>query len=138
MTSHSMGTTLDKPNTLFKTLKSIFRPESSQNLYAYNNTPIRQFDVCSVWLNFKGKSGIYKFYVVKHATAILGISDSEKLGLVKVNFDTIDKLNSVELVHITSDSFKRKNEMEYPELFKGVGRDFHKTLRWSNTPWRTH
>ena len=32
MTLHSMGTTLDKPSTVFKTLESIFRPESNQTL----------------------------------------------------------------------------------------------------------
>ena len=36
-----------------------------------------------------GKRNLHKFYVVEHATAILGVSDSEKLGLVKVNFDMI-------------------------------------------------
>ena len=108
------------PKISLKTLQKTI--ESGMNLYAYNNTPIRQFGICSVWLNFKGKSRICKFYVVEDATAILGISDSEKLGLVKVNFDMIDKLNSVKLVHnITSDSFKWKIEMEYPELFKGIG-----------------
>ena len=67
-------------------------------------------------------SGICKFYTVKHTTAILGISDLEKLGLVKVNFDMIDKSNSVKLVHnVTSESFKRQIETEYPELFKGIG-----------------
>ena len=55
-------------------------------LYAYNNTPIKQYDTCSVKVSFKDKQTICKFYVVEHATAILGVSDSEKLGLVKVNF----------------------------------------------------
>ena len=32
MMLHSMGTTLDKPSTVFKTLESIFRPESNQTL----------------------------------------------------------------------------------------------------------
>ena len=44
----------------------------------------------------------------------------QKLCLVKVNFDTVDR--SVKVVHnITSDSFRRQIESEYPELFKGIG-----------------
>ena len=49
--------------------------EKGVNLYDYNNTPIKQFGVCSVRLSFKGKSGICKFYVVEHNTVILGIAD---------------------------------------------------------------
>ena len=70
-------------NTLEKTI------ETGVNLYAYNNMPIKQFSVCSLSLCFKGKLAICKFYVVEHATAILGIADSEKLDLVKVNFDMV-------------------------------------------------
>ena len=101
-------------------LKSLEKTvESGVNLYAYNNTPIRQFGICSVQMSFKGKSGIYKFYVVKHTTAILGISDSEKLGLVMVNFDTVDR--SVKVVHnITSESFKCDIEKDFPELFQYI------------------
>ena len=45
--------------------------------------------------------------MVEHETAIVGITDSEKLGLVKVNFDMIDK--GVKVVHeITLESFKKK------------------------------
>ena len=74
------------------TLKALKRTvESGVNHYTYNNTPIKQFGVCSVQLSFKGKSGICKFFVVKHSTAILGISNSEKLGLVKVKVDTVDQ-----------------------------------------------
>ena len=52
-------------------------------LYAYNNTPIKQYGTCSVKVSFKYKQEICKFYVVKHATAILGVSDSEKLALLR-------------------------------------------------------
>ena len=91
-------------------------------MFAYNNTPIRQFGTCIVKLGFKGNSAICKFYIVKHATAILGVTDSERLSLVKANSDMIDKSNSVKPVcNITSDSFKRQIEMEYLELFKGIG-----------------
>ena len=91
-------------------------------LYAYNNTPIKQYGTCSVKVSFKDKQMICKFYVVKHATAILGISDSENLGLVKVNFDviqskTIRMVNNIGL----SEVFKHEIETEYPELFKGIG-----------------
>ena len=59
-------------------------------LYAYSNTPIKQYGTCSVKITFNGKQEICKFYVVEHATAILRcFSDSEKLGLVKVNFDVV-------------------------------------------------
>ena len=94
------------PKISLKTLEKTIG--SGVNPYAYNNTPIRQFGVCSVQLNFKRKSGICKFYVVEHATAILGIIDSEKLGLVKVNFDAIDKSNGIKVVHdVTSDSCRK-------------------------------
>ena len=91
-------------------------------LYAYNNTSIRQYGTCSVRITFNGKKEIYKFYVVEHATAILGVSDSEKLGLVKVNFDVIQS-KTVKLVHNVSMSeiFKCEIETEHPEIFKGIG-----------------
>ena len=37
---------------------------------------------------------ICKFYVVEYNTAIIGVSDSEALGLVNLNFDVIEKENS--------------------------------------------
>ena len=93
--------------------------ESGVTLYTYNNTPIKQFGTCSVKLSFKRKSGICKFYVVEHDTVILGIADSEKLGLVRVKFDMAD--HSVKVVHdVTSDSFRKQIKSEYPELFKGI------------------
>ena len=92
-------------------------------LFAYNNTPIKQYGTCSVKVTFKGKQEICKFYVVEHSTATLGVSDSEKLGLVKVNFDMIQNkmLRLVHSVNIESELFKAKMESEYPELFKGIG-----------------
>ena len=63
--------------------------DKSVTLYAYNNTPIRQFGTCSVRLSFKGRSFVCKFFVVEHETTIVGISDSEKLRLVQVNFDMV-------------------------------------------------
>ena len=84
-------------------------------LFAFNNTPIKQFGMCSIGLGFKGKWSVCKFFIVKHETALLGIDDSEKLGLVKVNFDMVKNINEV-----TEESFKQKIEGEYPELFKGI------------------
>ena len=83
-------------------------------LFAYNNTPIRQFGMCSIKLGFKDRWSICKFFVVEHDTALLGINDSEKLSLVKVNFDTVKSDE-------TNESFKQKIGEEYPELFKGIG-----------------
>ena len=92
-------------------------------LFVYNNTPIKQYGTCSVKIVFNGKQAICKFYVVKHATAILGVSDSEKLGLVKVNFVMIHNkmLRLVHRVNFEFEAFKAKVESEYPELFKGIG-----------------
>ena len=67
-------------------------------LFAYNNTPIKQYGTCSVKITFNGKQEICKFYVVEYTTAILGVSDSEKLGLIKVNFDVIQS-KMVKIVH---------------------------------------
>ena len=98
--------------------------EQSVNLYAYNNTPLKQLGMCSVKISFKKQSSICKFYVVEHNTAIVGIHDSEKLCLVNVNFDVIEKSSSVKVVHEIiqeSDLFKKQMESEFPELFKGIG-----------------
>ena len=88
----------------------------------YNSTPIKQYGTCSFKVSFKDKQRICKFYVVEHATAILGVSDSEKLSLVQVNFDVIQS-KTVKMVHNVSllEVFKCEMESEYPELFKGIG-----------------
>ena len=61
--------------------------------------------------------------MVEHSTTTLGVSDSKKLGLVKVDFDMIQNktLKLVHSVDTESDMFKAKIELEYPELFKGIG-----------------
>ena len=91
-------------------------------LFAYNNTPIKQYGTCSVKVTFKGKQEICKFYMVQHSTTILGVNNSKKLGLVKVNFDVIQS-KMVKMVHniSLSEVFKCEIESEYPELFKGIG-----------------
>ena len=102
------------PNMSLDTLSKTI--SKGVTLFAYNNTPIRQFGMCSIRLSFKGKWSVCKFFVVEHETALLGFDDSEKLGLVKVNFDMVKNINEV-----TKESFKHKIEGEYPELFKGIG-----------------
>ena len=77
--------------------------------------------MCSVRLSLKDRSLVCKFFVVKHDTALVRINDSEKLGLVKVNFDMV-KNECVKIINeVTDESFKCDIEREYPELFKGIG-----------------
>ena len=94
--------------------------DKSVTLYAYNNTAIKQFWTCQIRLKFKGRSFVCKFYVVEHETAIVRISDAEKLRLVKVNFDTV---RDVKIIHEISEgqAFKENIERNYPQLFKGIG-----------------
>ena len=48
-------------------------------------------------------------------------SVTETLGLVNVNFDAIEKGNSIRVIHnIDSDCFKRQIEKEFPDLFMGM------------------
>ena len=94
----------------------------SVTLYVYNDTEIKQFGTCSVRLYFKGKLHVCKFFVVEHETAIVGIMDSEKLGLIQVNFDMVRKENHIRIIdEVNEESFKQTIEKEYPDLFKGVG-----------------
>ena len=58
-------------------------------LYAYNNTEIKQLGVCELLVKYKEHHKICQFYVVDFPTAILGIHDSESLGLITVHFDCI-------------------------------------------------
>ena len=90
-------------------------------LFAYNNTPIRQFGTCSVRLSFKGKSFVCKFFVVKYETALVSITDLEKLGLVQVNFNMVRKEHVKIISEVTEESFKYSIGKEYPELFNGIG-----------------
>ena len=95
--------------------------EKGVTLYAYNNMPIKQYGTCNVKLSFKGRSSICKFFMVEHETAIVGISDSERLKLVKVNFDMV-RNGHIKVIHeVTQEAFKQAVEKEYPELFKGFG-----------------
>ena len=93
--------------------------EKGVTLFAYNNMPIKQYGTCSIRLSFKGNSSVCKFFIVEHETAIVGITDSEKLKLVKVNFDMV---KGVKVIHdVTQESFKKEIETKYEELFKGIG-----------------
>ena len=116
------------PKISFETLV-----ESGVTLFAYNNTPIKQFGTCSVRISFKGKQIICKFYIVEFNTMIIEIHDSETLGLENINFDVIEKGNSIRVIHnIESDCFKRQIETEFPDHFLGNwfhgGRNLNKTL----------
>ena len=91
-------------------------------LYAYNDTEIKQFGTCSVRLSFNKRSQVCKFFVVEHETAIIGITDSEKLGLVSVNFDMVQNEKHIKVVaEVNEETFKRTIEKEYPDLFQGIG-----------------
>ena len=88
--------------------------------------PIKQFGTCSVKNSFKEKQPICKFYVVEYNTTNIGIADSEKLDLVRVNFDVIEWKSSVKVVHNVSHmqesaNFKKQIETEFPDLFHGIG-----------------
>ena len=97
----------------------------SVTLFAYNDTEIKQFGTCSIKLSFQRKSQVCKFFVVEHETAIVGIMDSEKLGLISVNFDMIKNEKHIKIVNEVKgqneESFRQTIEREYPDLFKGIG-----------------
>ena len=95
----------------------------SVTLFAYIDTEIKQLGTCSVRLSFRKRSQVCKFFVVEHETAIIGITDSEKLGLVSVNFDMVQNEKHVKIIGEVNveESFKRTIEREYPDLFKGIG-----------------
>ena len=59
--------------------------------------------------------------MVEHETGIVGISDSEKLRLVQVNFDMVKNEHVKIINEVSEESFKQNIEKEYPELFKGIG-----------------
>ena len=94
-------------------------------LFAYNDTEIKQFGTCSVKLSFQRKSQVCKFFVVEHEMAIVGITDSERLGLISVNFDMIKDEKHIKIVNEVKDqkeeTFRQTIEKEYPDLFKGIG-----------------
>ena len=69
----------------------------------------------------KSKSLICKFFVVEHKTALVGINDSEKLGLVQVNFDMVKNEHVKIINEVTEELFKCSIERQYSELFKGIG-----------------
>ena len=63
--------------------------------------------------------------MVEHETAIFGITDSEKLGLISVNFDLVKNEKHIKIANEVKgqneESFRQTIEKEYPDLFKGIG-----------------
>ena len=97
----------------------------SVTLFTYNGTEIKQFGTCSIKLSFQGRSQVCKFFVVEHETAIVGITDSEKLGLISVNFDIVKNEKHIKIINEVKgqneESFRQTIEKEYPDLFMGIG-----------------
>ena len=96
----------------------------SVTIFAYNDTEIKQFGTCSIKLNFQGRSQVCKLFMVEHETAIVSITDSEKLGLICVNFDMVRNENHIKIVNEVNgeeESFRQTIEREFPDLFKGIG-----------------
>ena len=59
--------------------------EKGVTVFAYNNTPIKQYGTCSIRLSFKGNSAVCKFFIIEHETAIVWIADSKiKTGQSKL------------------------------------------------------
>ena len=88
--------------------------------------PSSNLEICSVRISFKGKLIICKFYVVEYSTMILGVTDSDKLGLVKVKFwcNWKRKLDQSYIHNIESESDclqEGKLKPEFLNLFKGIG-----------------
>ena len=79
----------------------------------------------SIKLSFQGRSQVCTFFIVEHETAIVGITDSEKLGLISVNFDMVKNERHIKIVNEVKDqneeSSRQTIEREYPDLFKGIG-----------------
>ena len=90
-------------------------------LYAYNNTQIKQYGTCNVKLSFKGRTTIGKFFVVEHKTAIIGIHDAEKLGLIRVNFDLVEE-EQIKIISEVNESQDFKCQIE-KKLPRAVQRD---------------
>ena len=108
--------------------------DSSTKLYAYNNTEIKQLGVCELLVEYREHCKICQFYVVDFPTVILGIHDSESLGLITIHFDCIGAETSqtspktegktyVNAIQndADSDEFSIKIKHEYKDLFTGIG-----------------
>ena len=81
--------------------------------------------IVALRLSFQGRSQVCKFFILEHKTAIVGITDSEKLGLICVNFDMVRNENHIKIVNEVKgeeeESFRQTIEKEYLDLFKGIG-----------------
>ena len=108
--------------------------DSSTKLYACNNTEIKQLGVCELLVEYRERHKICQFYVVGFPTAILGIHNSESLGLITIHFDCIGAetsqispktggkmyVNSIQN-NADSDDFSIKIKREYKDLFTSIG-----------------
>ena len=73
---------------------------SQTHLEAYYGSEIKQLGICWLKLHFKNKSFVCTFYTVKFETALLGLSDIEKLGIISVHCDSI-LVQEPTLIHAT-------------------------------------
>ena len=101
-------------------------------LYAYNNTEIKQLGVRELLVEYRERHKICQFFVVDFPTAILGIHDSESLGLITIHFDCIRAetsqtstktdtcVNTIQS-NADSDDFSIRIKCEYRDLFTGIG-----------------
>ena len=101
-------------------------------LYAYNNTEIEQLGACELLVEYREHCKICQFYVVDFPTAILGIHDSESLGLITIYFDCIGAetsqtstktdmyVNAIQS-DADSDDFSIRIKCEYKDLFTVIG-----------------
>ena len=97
-------------------------------LYAYSNSEIKQLGVCELLVEYRECCKICQFYVVDFPTAILGIHDSESLGLITIYFDCIEAETSQTDMYVNaiqtdadSDDFSIRIKCEYKDLFTGIG-----------------
>ena len=95
-------------------------------LYAYNNTEIKQLGVCELLVEYREHCKICQFYVVDFSTDILGMHDSESLGLITIHFDCIGAETSqtdmyVNTIQSDLDDFSIRIKCEYKYLFTGIG-----------------
>ena len=59
--------------------------------------------------------------MVEHETAIVGIGDTEKPRLVRVNLDLVKNEHIKIINEVKDETFKQEMGKEYPELFQGIG-----------------
>ena len=102
--------------------------DTGTKLYACNNTEIKQVGVCELLVEYREHCKICQFDVVDFQTAILGIHDSESLGLITIHFDCIGAETSQTDMYVNAiqtdadlDDFDIRIKCEYKDLFTGIG-----------------